>query len=76
MLDKQELKDIFSNLGPIYDLHIKLRADLMRLFHNWSDNNNIGKTILKYVSTKYAFYEILLLLNFMYLLHFFIWKEG
>ena len=50
MLNNHELSMIFSKLEPIHKLHIKLRNELIQMFHKFTDDMCIGKTILEYVS--------------------------
>lgn len=50
LLDSAEIKIIFGNLPPIFEIHQKLRNELASIVHSWSDDHSIGKLILDHVS--------------------------
>ena len=48
LLNQTELKIIFGNLPPIYDVHMKMLADFTHAQANWTDSFSIGNVYLKY----------------------------
>lgn len=48
ILALQDIKTIFGNIPPIYDIHCKLRDDLSRLVENWSDDAGVGEIVIKH----------------------------
>ncbi|XP_023233462.1 protein ECT2-like, partial [Centruroides sculpturatus] len=48
LLDGTELKIIFGNIPPLYEVHTKLREDLYILLQNWKEDKSVGNIILKY----------------------------
>ncbi|GAB6020167.1 hypothetical protein CHUAL_002893 [Chamberlinius hualienensis] len=48
LLDPTEVKIIFGNVRPIYDVHVKLRDDLMELVNSRREDRCIGQVIVKY----------------------------
>ncbi|XP_063224169.1 protein ECT2 [Bacillus rossius redtenbacheri] len=48
LLSKVELNTVFGNLGPIYDIHKKMLADLRYAYHNWREDFSIGEIFLKF----------------------------
>jgi protein ECT2 len=50
LLDPTELKIIFGNLPPIYEVHRDMLADLQHALQNWRDDTTrVGAIVLKYV---------------------------
>ncbi|KAK7499196.1 hypothetical protein BaRGS_00009456 [Batillaria attramentaria] len=48
ILALQDIKTIFGNIPPIYDIHRKLKEDLARLVENWSEDASVGEIIIKH----------------------------
>ena len=48
LLNQTELKIIFGNLPPIYDVHMKMLAEFHQAQKNWTDDFSIGNVYLKY----------------------------
>ncbi|GBP31258.1 Protein ECT2 [Eumeta japonica] len=48
LLNNTELKIIFGNLPPIYELHKRMLEDLRYAQANWSEEISIGKLVLDY----------------------------
>lgn len=46
LLNKSELRAIFSNFSPIYDVHMRMLNNFKDLQANWNDDCYIGKIIL------------------------------
>ncbi|BFZ06676.1 hypothetical protein BsWGS_09714 [Bradybaena similaris] len=46
ILAPQDIKTIFGNIPPIYEVHCKLKDSLAFLVEHWSENNSIGECIL------------------------------
>lgn len=46
LLNKSELKAIFINFSPIYEVHLQMLNHFRELQSNWTDNCLIGKIIL------------------------------
>ena len=50
LLNNTELKIIFGNLPPIYEVHKKMLEELSWATSHWKEDFSIGKVFLKYVS--------------------------
>lgn len=50
LLDPTEVKIIFGNLPPIYEIHSELLAQLKKAAMNWREDVSIGGLILNHVS--------------------------
>ena len=50
LLNNTELKIIFGNLPPIYEVHQKMLEELCWAASHWKEDFSIGKLFLKYVS--------------------------
>lgn len=48
LLNNTELKIIFGNLPPIYELHRRMLEELKWASSNWSEDVSIGRLVLKY----------------------------
>lgn len=48
ILNATELKIIFGNLPPIYDLHRKMLEELRWASSHWAEDTSIGNIILKH----------------------------
>ena len=48
LLNQTELKIIFGNLTPIYDVHLKMLAEFSQAQINWNEQFSIGDVYLKY----------------------------
>ncbi|KAG6452600.1 hypothetical protein O3G_MSEX007734 [Manduca sexta] len=48
LLNNTELKIIFGNLPPIYELHQRMLEDLRHTQMHWSEEMSIGRLVLKY----------------------------
>lgn len=48
LLNNTELKIIFGNLVPIYEIHRRMLEELKWSSHNWSEETCIGRIVLKY----------------------------
>lgn len=48
LLNNTELKIIFGNLPPIYEIHRKMLDDFKWAASHWKEDFSIGNTILKY----------------------------
>ncbi|CAH0406032.1 unnamed protein product [Chilo suppressalis] len=48
LLNNTELKNIFGNLPPIYELHQRMLEELRYAQANWSEEVSIGRLVLKY----------------------------
>ncbi|XP_064455687.1 protein ECT2-like [Ornithodoros turicata] len=46
LLDPTEIKIIFGNLPPIYDVHKSLQLTLQRMMRSWREEHSIGEAIL------------------------------
>ena len=46
LLNHTEIKMIFGNLPPIYDLHKQMLEDLREASKNWSEDISIGIVII------------------------------
>ncbi|KAK7866025.1 hypothetical protein R5R35_008539 [Gryllus longicercus] len=49
LLNNTELKIIFGNLPPIYEVHSNMLLELRETALHWKEESSIGKIILKYV---------------------------
>ena len=49
LLDPTEVKIIFGNLPPIYEIHSALLLQLKKVAINWKEDTSVGALILKYV---------------------------
>ncbi|XP_065314445.1 protein ECT2-like isoform X2 [Gordionus sp. m RMFG-2023] len=49
LLDPTEIKAIFGNLPPIYEVHKRMLVDLSRLLRNYTEESCIGNVILAHV---------------------------
>ena len=54
LLDPTEVKIIFGNLQPIYEIHAALLLQLKRAAINWKEDTSIGALIFKYASLSLA----------------------
>lgn len=50
ILNATEVKIIFGNLPPIYEIHSSMLEELKWGVHNWKEDFSVGNLILKYVS--------------------------
>ena len=50
ILDVQEIRTIFGGIPPIYDVHLKIRDNLMELLSDWKEDCLVGNVILNQVS--------------------------
>lgn len=50
LLAPADIKIIFGNLPPIYEIHEKIRKELTEVIHSWSEDHSIGNLILNHVS--------------------------
>lgn len=50
ILNATEVKLIFGNLPPIYDIHSTMLEELKWGVQNWKEDFSVGSVILKYVS--------------------------
>ncbi|RWS31558.1 protein ECT2-like protein [Leptotrombidium deliense] len=48
LLDATEIRIIFGNLTPIYDVHVKILQDLQDLIDNWKESASIGNIYVKH----------------------------
>lgn len=48
LLDPTEVRMIFGNVPPIYEVHRQLRDDLFQMNNSWKEENSVGEIILKY----------------------------
>ncbi|XP_042590386.1 protein ECT2-like isoform X5 [Cyprinus carpio] len=48
ILAQEELKTIFGSIPDIYEVHMRIKADLEELVMNWSEERSVGDIILKY----------------------------
>ncbi|XP_060810252.1 protein ECT2 isoform X2 [Amyelois transitella] len=48
LLNNTELRNIFGNLPPIYELHQRMLEDLRHTQSHWSEEASIGRIVLKY----------------------------
>ena len=48
LLNQTQLKTIFGNLPPIYDVHSKILAEFNQAQNDWSNGFSIGNVYLKY----------------------------
>ena len=51
LLDVTDIKLIFGNIPPIYDVHMKIRDELNEIVLAPESDHCIGDVILKHVST-------------------------
>lgn len=49
LLTNTEIKIIFGNVLPIYQVHLKMLEELKCLATSWQEDNSIGNVFLKYV---------------------------
>ncbi|KAK2141472.1 hypothetical protein LSH36_1092g00051 [Paralvinella palmiformis] len=49
ILDVQEIRTIFGGIPPIYDVHLKIRDNLMELLSDWKEDCLVGNVILNQV---------------------------
>ena len=52
LLAPAEIKIIFGNLPPIFEIHQKIRNELASIVHSWNEEHSIGRLILNHVSFK------------------------
>ncbi|GLH01207.1 Guanine nucleotide exchange factor-like protein [Gryllus bimaculatus] len=52
LLNNTELKIIFGNLPPIYEVHSNMLLELRETALHWKEESSIGKIILKYHTSK------------------------
>ena len=50
LLEPPDIKIIFGNIPPIYEVHCQLRDDLAGMASRWRDELCVGEAIIKYVS--------------------------
>lgn len=50
LLNNTELKIIFGNLPPIYEVHKQMLEELCWAASHWKEDFSIGNVFLKYVS--------------------------
>ncbi|XP_026764718.2 protein ECT2 isoform X2 [Galleria mellonella] len=50
LLNNTELRNIFGNLPPIYELHQRMLEELRYTQTHWSEEANIGRIVLKYTT--------------------------
>ena len=50
ILNATELKIIFGNLPPIYEIHLNMLEELKWGVQNWKEDFSVGNVILRYVS--------------------------
>lgn len=50
LLKNTEIKIIFGNVLPIYQVHLKLLEELKCLATSWQEDSSIGSVFLKYVT--------------------------
>ncbi|XP_059393405.1 protein ECT2-like isoform X6 [Carassius carassius] len=48
ILAQEEIKTIFGSIPDIYEVHMRIKADLEELVMNWSEERSVGDIILKY----------------------------
>ncbi|XP_015908108.1 protein ECT2 isoform X2 [Parasteatoda tepidariorum] len=48
LLAPAEIKIIFGNLPPIYEIHQKIRNELSEIIYSWSEDHSIGNLILNH----------------------------
>jgi len=51
LLTNTEIKIIFGNVLPIYQVHLKMLEELKCLATLWQEDSSIGSVFLKYVTT-------------------------
>jgi hypothetical protein len=51
LLNNTELKIIFGNLPPIYEVHKQMLEEFCWTSSHWKEDLSIGKVFLKYVSS-------------------------
>lgn len=49
LLTNTEIKIIFGNVLPIYQVHLKMLEELKCFATSWQEDNSIGNVFLKYV---------------------------
>lgn len=49
LLKNTDIKLIFGNIIPIYQVHLKMLEELKCLATSWEDDSRIGSVFLKYV---------------------------
>lgn len=49
LLNNTEIKIIFGNVLPIYQVHCEMLEELKNLATSWQEDNSIGNVFLKYV---------------------------
>lgn len=49
LLTNTEIKIIFGNVLPIYQVHLKILEELKCLATSWQEDSSIGSVFLKYV---------------------------
>ena len=52
LLEPPDIKIIFGNIPPIYEVHCKLRDDLAGMAGRWRDELSVGEAVIKYVSAR------------------------
>lgn len=53
LLNNTEIKIIFGNVLPIYQVHREMLEELKCLATSWQEDSSIGSVFLKYVITKH-----------------------
>ncbi|XP_037075712.1 protein ECT2-like isoform X2 [Pollicipes pollicipes] len=48
LLEPPDIKIIFGNIPPMYEVHQQLRDDLARMAHHWRDELSVGEAVIKY----------------------------
>lgn len=48
LLAPQDIKVIFGNIPPIYDVHCLMREELQSIVDNWSEDKGLGDVVLKH----------------------------
>lgn len=51
ILAAQEIKLIFGNIPPIYEVHCKIRDRLIQTVENWKEDVCVGDIFIEHVST-------------------------
>lgn len=51
LLNNTEIKIIFGNVLPIYQVHREMLEELKNLATSWQEDSSIGNVFLKYVIT-------------------------
>lgn len=49
ILDVQEIRTIFGGIPPIYDVHLKIRDNLLEILSDWKEDCLVGNVILNHV---------------------------